>query len=470
MIKNSSIVGPPRPSEWVSRTRGLLSRFGRDERGDIAIMFGMMAVTMMMFVGGAVDLSRWLSARHTTMTAVDAAVLAGARALQTGATDSEALQVAEDYYAKNIESREALNDTISFKVGRSGTAIQAQGSASIDTPFLSFAGVDELPLMKLSGAEYAEAVLAVGGNGQSNLEVSLMLDVTGSMCSPCSKLSDLKDAAKDLIDIVVWDDQSAYTSRVALVPFSESVRVDANWAAEVANNGPNKFTFRDWWGDKRTWKLDANCFTERTGSQAFTDADPTGQNKLGKFYDSNGKCLPATAEVIPLSSDKAMLKSEIDAFVANGNTAGHLGTAWAWYMLSPNWAQRVPVASRPEPYSKLSELNPKGKPKLRKIAVLMTDGEYNTEYCNGVTTNTINCESPNGSSATQARQLCTNMKAAGITVYTVGFQLPNSGQSRDTLRQCATDPDHFYTAESGEQLRQAFRDIALKISDLYLTK
>ncbi len=61
--------------------------------------------------------------------------------------------------------------------------------------------------------------------GGSNVEISLMLDVTGSMCSPCTKIQAVQSAAKDLIDIVVWSDQSQYYSRVALAPFAEAVNV-----------------------------------------------------------------------------------------------------------------------------------------------------------------------------------------------------------------------------------------------------
>ena len=60
-----------------------------------------------------------------------------------------------------------------------------------------------------------------------------MLDVTGSMCDdgqgPCTggaKLAGLKDAARDLVKIVVQDNQSNYKSRVALVPFSTRIRVE----------------------------------------------------------------------------------------------------------------------------------------------------------------------------------------------------------------------------------------------------
>ena len=42
----------------------------------------------------------------------------------------------------------------------------------------------------------------------------MMLDITGSHGRRRSS-TDLKDAAKDLVNIVVWDDQSKYTSKVA---------------------------------------------------------------------------------------------------------------------------------------------------------------------------------------------------------------------------------------------------------------
>ena len=63
----------------------------------------------------------------------------------------------------------------------------------------------------------------------------------------------------------------------------------------------------------------------------------------------------------------------------------------------------------------------------------MTDGEFNTAYCQGVisrdstspgpSSDRINCDAPNGNSFSQSRSLCTNMKATGILVYTIGFDL-----------------------------------------------
>ncbi len=444
-------------------------RLGRNERGDVAIAFGLMSVIMMMFVGAAIDLSKWLSARTDTLNAVDAAVLAGARSLQTNSTDpAAAITAATSFYEANTRGRLQVLDRIKFVTARNDTAVRAEGTAEILTPFLGFAGVDKLPLIKLSESEFAEAVVAVGGNSESSIELSLMLDVTGSMAG--SKIVDLKAAAKDLIDIVVWEDQSKATSRVALVPFSESIRIDNTLKTALNISGASSYTFRNRSGYNTTYYRDANCVTERLGVDALLDSTPVSVSNPGKFYDSNGTCLPG-ATVVPLTSNKNYLKAQIDTYQASGVTAGHLGTAWAWYMLSPNWSSKLPNVSHPEPYSKLAEFGIKGQPKLRKIAVLMTDGEYNTQYCaTGVSYATQSCTLTNGTSAQQALTLCTNMKAKGIDVYTVGFDVGDNSSVLNLLRSCASSPGKFYQADNGEQLKQAFRDIALKVSDLYLSK
>ena len=68
----------------------------------------------------------------------------------------------------------------------------------------------------------------------------MMLDVTGSMGG--DKIVDLQAAAKDLIDIVVWGDQSKYTSRVALAPFAPAVNVGEafSYTLTVTNAGPTE--------------------------------------------------------------------------------------------------------------------------------------------------------------------------------------------------------------------------------------
>lgn len=436
----------------ANRCQPVVARWLGDKRGGIGLMFGLTLATMLLFVAAALDISRWSSARATSKSAIDAAVLAGARSLQVENDNIKgAIAAASRYYKENTKNVQVVHDTISFRTADNNMAMEAIGQSFVPTPFLNLINIPRLPLHSNVEGVISEAVVASGGRGQGDVELSIMLDITGSMSG--QKLRDLKAAATDLIDIVLLNENGK--SRIALVPFSEAINVDSNWAAEVVSNGPQ-------WIDigkrrkKKRYHLDPHCATERTGPDAFTDAAPNGQNKLGKFYSSDGECMPKSGSVIPLSQDKDMLKDAIDRYQASGNTAGHLGTAWAWYMLSPNWAQRVPPSSRPGSY---------GEQGLRKVAILMTDGEYNQEYDGGLAGS-----SPNGSSTQQARALCANMKAAGITVYTVGFQLPRNGESVTTLQQCATDDSHFYNAGDGDALQQAFRDIALQISTLYLSQ
>jgi hypothetical protein len=102
----------------------------------------------------------------------------------------------------------------------------------------------------------------------------------------------------------------------------------------------------------------------------------------------------------------------------------------------------------------------------------MTDGDYNINYCKGVEAKDsdqspdIDCKSENGKSAKQAKALCAEMKDEKIEVFAVGFQVSSSAKS--LLKECATDEAHYYDATTGDALKQAFRDIALKISTLRL--
>ena len=235
-----------------------------------------------------------------------------------------------------------------------------------------------------------------------------------------------------------------------------------------------------------TYKVSDRCVTERMGSAAYNDDAPNASSKkVGPAYlpgvvwpsDSGTKAPCGTGGIVvnvndnevntvqPLSNDKTMLKRRIDKMATGGGTAGHLGTAWAWYMLSPNWAYLWPGANQPKAY---------GTDKLQKYAILMTDGEYNTMYCNGAPAKNssgaaINCNATNGQSYNQARTLCTNMKAKGITVYTVGFAL-DTQTAKDTLLQCASSPDKFFNAEDGTELRLSFRAIALEVAKLSLSQ
>lgn len=484
-------------------------RAARDERGSVAIMFTLMTVMVLAVVGGAVDFGRAVLAREKLQSTVDSAALAAARIWQT----EQDIDLAEKkaiihFNSMKPDGVDAKLTKLVADTGENTLTIEAQ--ATVKTPFLSMVREDSIIVTTRSQAKFCIGCRGGGGGGNDgySIEVSMMLDVTGSMAG--QRIADLKDAAKDLVKILVWDDQSEHTSRVAIVPFSAAVNVGTVLGPTVAYNPASslKFKFRD--GDSRTsYRTNAYCVSERQGTAAYTDATPTGSNKVPRVYyssSSTSKCLPATP-IVPLTADKSKLNSTIESFKADGFTAGALGTAWAWYMLSPTWWSGIPASihstDRPADYPPL----PSGCSKwetcpassrsggdVRKFAVLMTDGEYNQQHCNGSTTNTTgasipdrnagpgnsekgDCTSALGSASVQTAALCTAMKKAGIIVYTVGFGLGTSGAPVTLLKNCASDDGHFstpgklfYNTQTGTELRSAFRHIATSIASLYVSQ
>lgn len=448
-------AGAVNPANTKPEVLTRLSRFGSDERGSVAMVFGLSALSIVLFVGAAVDMGRWLHAHSQTRAAVDSAVLAGSRTLQvTGGDTAAALQTARAYYHANVRSRPKVQaDKIDFVVDAAGKAVTASGTAYISTPFLAVAHVRRLALWKEGAAESSSASTDVGSGNGGDVEISIMLDTTGSMQG--QKLADLKVAAKDLLDIVLPEGQDKV--RVALAPFAETVRPSGTYLSRVRGSRASSIRVRDASGSTRTFTL-TGCVSERTGSDAYTDAAPDA-SPLGAVYTRTGSCTPG-ATAVPLTTDKARLVSTIDSLTAGGSTAGHIGSAWAWYLLSPRWASVWGSGSEPAAY---------GDRSVRKIAILMTDGEYNIQYdANGIMTSTTGAGAVNGPSDRQARSVCGAMKQQGIEVYTVGFALDNAN-AVETLQECASSASTAYLAQDGNQLRNAFRDIAIKLSPLHLT-
>jgi Flp pilus assembly protein TadG len=219
-----------------------------------------------------------------------------------------------------------------------------------------------------------------------------------------------------------------------------------------------------------------SCVSERVGAEAYTDASASTA-LVGRAYAStDNPCLASTIQ--PLTDDRDTLKSQINGYVAQGSTAGQIGVGWGWYMISPTFGSIFPAANRPDPYSTDNG--------LLKVVIIMTDGEFNTPYCNGVvagamsgsgtTTQHINCAATNGNPFAQAVTMCNAMKDRDIIIYTVGFDIGTGtgGSGVDTakevMEQCATDPSHVYLPSNGASLQTAFAAIGRSISQLRISR
>lgn len=231
--------------------------------------------------------------------------------------------------------------------------------------------------------------------------------------------------------------------------------------------------------------LSASCVYERTGAHAATDSAPASGRWIGagnprwnfsagstSKYDGwrnveinnatgygvgayegrHGTCQPSGP--VPLTDDKDALNAHVNGLVAEGGTAGHLGIAWGWYLLSPNWSGIWPEGSAPRLY---------GATRTSKFMILMTDGEFNIQH-----------PTAGRSSFQQSMDLCDQMKTlpSNIQIFTIGFQVPTNvqktGDGRTILQYCATSPGHAFSADSGAELIEVYQTIARSISDLRL--
>jgi Flp pilus assembly protein TadG len=593
--------------------------FAPDDRGNVAMLFALACLVIFPLVGFAIDFSRTIVDKHKLQMMTDSAVLAAAHDAHMTSAEREAVI---ESYINHLE--EELGREILYEVEQDG-----EGLVSLTTQLRV-----DTTISKIMGRDYIDvSVRSDALEGGADIEVAMVLDITGSMSG--SRITALKEAAEDLVEIVVQDEQTPYYSKVSIVPYSVAVNVgdyaddvrgnilpgrtitNAAWqvgatknitgatranpvvitsnahgftngdrvwisgvngmtqlnnrVVTVANANANTFQLQGLNGSgfsnyssggqirecintncevtvtanshglannehvwitgvngmtqinrttHQTWQVSgattntfvlnttvgpnfsaytnggtafctragceyfrfnnasngaqrlhriSTCATERTGAEAYTDV-AASEAPVGRGYMSTANGCP-TNQIVPLTSDKDDLNDAIDDLVIGGSTAGHMGAAWGYYTLSPEFGAIFPSDSRPAQY---------GRPKLHKFAVFMTDGDFNSSFCQGVLSRTstagsgstadqINCNAENGTSFAQAQQYCDAMKDAGIRVYTVGFEVP-SQTLRDALTECASHSQFAYFANGSAELVSVFQQIGRSINEVRLVK
>jgi Flp pilus assembly protein TadG len=505
----------------MAKKNHLTRQFLRNESGNIAISFGLMMIPMCMAMGAAVDLGRQIDAKQSLSKAMDAAVLAGTQYLFENKNNLPAAQkVAEDYFKSSIPSGKFQTLDIKFKLNSNKNGIAAYGNADIKTTLLNAIGISKLDVLTDAVSEAASAEAA---QPETEIEVSLMLDVTSSMCDdgvgPCNsgnKIGALKVAANDLVETLM---DTKTETRMALVPFSTRIRVgqdggggkmmgdltnlESGWSGSFdqctkSSGSGGAETEGNWQCTEHSvvYQNDRKvmpCVTDRyfNSSDSFETTDhapgpgywlnahdgsrmPLGRdsssavatNNLGTptdpanhwNYNDNGSCadIHNNNEVVPLTDERKKLQDSISGLVAYGATGGALGTAFSWYMISPEWDSIWKGKGKPKAYELMTKTGKGGEKKLRKIAILMTDGSYNT--LRGWKDAEVKKVSDG------ALSICNNMKAKGIEVFTVGFELASLPAAEQPiasamLQGCASSQAHHFDSANPAALKLAFKTI-----------
>lgn len=443
-----------------------VARFSGDRGGNFAVMMAAVCSVVVLSAGYGLNLAQLSNARSSLLNALDAAVTSTARDLTTGTiAEKDARASVEAFLLANGDTAFAEAGRISLDrltVDRAASTVTASASVVVDLAFPLF-GADPTRRVSIeSAAVYSD----------KKIEISMMLDVTGSMAG--RKLQDLKRAAKKAVTTLLAGQKATDPRvRVAIVPYANAV--NAGSLAESAvfverrasdrGEAPGMFAPRQAASSGRP----DNCATERKGRQQYTDAGPDVSmvNRdllLSEFANRSRSRACPSAAVIPLTADAGRLTAAIDGFVAEGGTGGHIGVQWAWYMLSRNWAAVLPAAARPAPAD---------AGKVAKYAILMTDGEFNLSYFDADSADDVYDGRGKRATREAAKRLCREMRSQGIEIFTIGFKLENAA-AKETMSACAS-PDsgsvrHHFDTSTGDELNDAFMEIARNIERLALTR
>lgn len=429
-------------------------RMRKDEEGNLALMFGLLVVPVVMLFGVSLDYGRGYTTRAEMQSSLDSSVLAAGRAFDATGDTRKAEEAGAAYFKNTYPG--SVKAMLTQVDADSAGNIRMSARAEVPTAFLRMAGQEAVEVTVSS-----ESLTSDGGG--MDVELAVVFDVTGSM-RDYNRMTMAKQAAEDLIDIMLPDSPQARSVRISLVPFDNMVNFGPDLTKKVTGHDPvevvedvpyqkrdciqwkngNCKTYGPWYTAYHdVTYYTKSCTVERmseggtqASDRAFNDENPT-EHLFHAFQSTSspGTCSPQY-QLVPLTSDTDTLLDAVDDFQPGGSTAGHIGTAWGWYTISPNWQGVWPTGSVP---AARDDLN------LLKAVLIMTDGDYNRHYDTDWSTNSENdndWNAANGSSASQAIKICDNMKAQGVEVFAVGLEI--SSNARNMLLQCVSDPNNLF--------------------------
>ncbi len=444
-----------------------LSRFLPAEKGNVGVLFALAMIPVIGGMGAAIDYSMANAYRTDMQKALDSTALALTRLMPTDQAnlDTKGMQ----YFSASMGYHKltGLNLTITPETGIIKLAAKGYYEPSV-------AGV--LGITNFEVGARSEAKWGIG-----KVEVALALDNTGSMGSS-GKLTQLKTAAHNLLDVLEAAAKNPGDAKVAIVPFGVQVKVPTSnvnaawlrWDRWENDNGTCSSSSystktscqnagRTWTAaNKSTWN---GCIEDRDkDTNVNYDVNDTAPNLTTSQTSANvATRFPAAqecgslAEVMGLnhnwgtstSTDASTLHGKINQMQAVGNTNVTIGLVWAWHALSPT-----------EIYTQGTAY---GTANTQKYIILLTDGD-NTQSRFSSSESSINA---------RTTATCNNIKALKnangdpyIKIYTIRVINGNA----NLLRNCATEESMYYDVQNAAQLSGVFSAIGSEIANLHLAK
>jgi len=521
----------------------LAARLRDDERGAIAVQFALLLIPIAILTFGLIDLSRASLQKRQLQDALDAATLMAARSSAT--TNDDLTKIGQAALATEMTGLGVpLTDKSSTFVLGDKNTVSGEVHATIQ-PIVSHLWSNSDSVVSATSSvmrsiDKLEIVMvldntgSMGGTKLANLKLAAnnFIDTLKTAAERSSE----PDAVK--IGIVPFSSTVRLGSAAEVAAYATQDWMDKNGAspigADIFNSTANRFTLMK--NMNVTW---AGCVESRPYKVGgvikdydITDVEPNpavpatlivpyfwpdepdspqaSSNKNGSFNAANSylvdKAYSTTNWKIPqgevskynkapssgagpntgctmqplkrLTKNWDDLHTTVNAMTADGETHIPIGAMWGWHVLSANPPFKDGSDCCPTCAVPCSQL------KVKKIAVIMTDGEntYNTTTSSNTSAydgygyiwqGRLGITSGSTSVRTKAiddrlAALCANMKRDGITIYTVRVEV--STGSSTLLETCASEKEMFYDVQNASQLNAVFNTIAGSIQNLRITK
>jgi Flp pilus assembly protein TadG len=517
-------------NRWIATLRDACRRFAGAKDGNTVVVFALAFIPLMGLTGAAVDYARAFQLQTSMQAAADATALMVAQS--AAAQNSTQVQSATDTFYHglfNNPAAQSLAVTGTYS-STGGSTVYVRATATYKTSFMGVMGFRTLPLAAVSTASFGNSRLRVAlvldntGSMSDAGKIGALITATNNL------LNQLQAAATHDGDVYVsivpfvkdvnvgsgnysaswvyWDDAAHtdtkswdanngscsggnYSTRSSCTSHS-SCNISGNnsqnsctsagtcsvtdWddpptqngcgtcsngtnhhQSSCQNNGatwhagvwtPGVWAAGTWTPDNHnTWN---GCVVDRGDPNAPSSNNydtnvsaPTTSN-TGSMYaaEQYGSC---PQSVMGLNYNWTDMHSLVNGMSPGGNTNQGIGLQLGWMSLVGGGPFSVPAEDANYTY--------------QHVIILLTDG-----------LNTQNRWSSSQSAIdTRQSMTCDNVKASGVTLYTIQVNTGNDATST-LLRNCASSTDKFFLLTSADQIVTTFNQIGTNLSKLHIAR
>lgn len=323
-------------------------------------IFGVIIFVIILTVGGiAVDVMRYEYKRVSLQNTADRAVLAAGSMSQPNAAEN----VVRDYFRS--EGLEDYLVAVNVDRGLNFRNVSVQSADTFPTMFMRLVGIDELSINLVSASE----------ERYNNVEVSLVLDISGSM-NDNGRIQDLRRAGVEFIDTLFGNAEPGRVS-VSIIPYAGQVNPGSALARQMSISPRLTQSHCVDFTENQFRTTELSPHTPLTGTGHF---DPSLDGMAAQMFTCPVHA-GVYSQISAFSSDPVELRRQITNLTGYGGTSIDVGVKWGAALLDPSMRPAISGMIAAGDVTDSFEGRPLDydDPSALKILVVMTDGVNDRE-------------------------------------------------------------------------------------------